>query len=296
MTGSNHRANCANAKNPGCVCSGCGGALHGWHGWTELAADTDQARLNRRVEIEAKVERDRHTGLLGFNTRNRQAFIDLARLDLADYLSRSSPPTPPAGPVLPQVDLSNPTTFSSDFGKLNTLAGTVMAEAWGEIEPKIEAQVGDKRTANEVKKQLANHTWCTLLVTLIRWLEQVKDTLQVVADAGKRLLERALTKSLTGLSKALASIVVGIVIDKVWSILARLLEAHFPLLGEDSLRVLRILAVFTCPSIEHHPAVYKYTVRPLTGDALNLISQDVKDQVATLFNAWWHRRCPEAIA
>ncbi|MEV6632194.1 hypothetical protein AB0M54_15725 [Actinoplanes sp. NPDC051470] len=60
--------------------------------------------------------------------------------------------------------------------------------------------------------------------------------------------------------------------------------------------MLRILAVFTCPSIEHHPAVYKYTVRPLMGDALNLISQDVKDQVATLFNAWWHRRCPEAIA
>ena len=90
MTGNNHRPNCANAQNPGCVCSGCGGALHGWQGWTDLADDTQQRRDDRRHRIEGKIERNRRTGALSFNARNRQAFVDLARLDITDYLSATS--------------------------------------------------------------------------------------------------------------------------------------------------------------------------------------------------------------
>src|SRR4051812_34001159 len=104
MAGNTHRANCANAKNPGCVCSGCGGALHGWQGWTILAAGAQEAREDRRHQLEAKVERSKRTGTLSFNARNRQAFVDLARLDVAEYLSTTIN-QPLVGPRPQQVDL-----------------------------------------------------------------------------------------------------------------------------------------------------------------------------------------------
>jgi hypothetical protein len=90
MAGNNHRPNCANAQNPGCVCSGCGGALHGWQGWTQLASDPQSTRDDRRHRINSKIERNRHAGALSYNSRNRQASIDLMRLDITDYLSAPS--------------------------------------------------------------------------------------------------------------------------------------------------------------------------------------------------------------
>ena len=68
------------------------------------------------------------------------------------------------------------------------------------------------------------------------------------------------------------------------------------LLGRDMLRVLRILALFACPSVDHHPAVYQHAARPLMGDARNVVSDGTRQQVGTLFAAWWRRRAPEAAA
>ncbi|GGK94000.1 hypothetical protein [Mangrovihabitans endophyticus] len=292
MAGNSHRANCANAKNPGCVCSGCGGALHGWRGWATLAADTQDARNDRRLQLEAKVEKNKRTGALSLNGRNRQAFVDLARLDITDHLATTWPQDSGASPQ--QVDLSDPVTYSSDLGRLRALAETLMAETWPEISIEIDQSVGGEQSAREIKKQLADHTWCTLLVALVQGLEQINRAFRFLSEQGKRFLERALTDNLTGLSKRLAQVVAGIVVDKVWAALFKLLEAHFPLIGEDTLRVLRMLALFTCPSVEHHPEVYKHAARPLMEDGLNVISQETKEQLAALFAAWWQRHNPEA--
>ncbi|WP_436522534.1 hypothetical protein [Actinoplanes sp. HUAS TT8] len=256
-----------------------------------MATDTQEARNDRRNQLEAKVERNKRTGALSSNARNRQAFVDLARLDITDHLSTTSKPLVGLPPQ--QVDLSDPTTYASDLGKLRTLAETLMAETWPEISTGIDQSVDSEQAAREIKKQLADHTWCTLLVTLIRGLEQVNQAFKFVSDQGKRLVEEALTANLTGISKTLARVVVGIVVDKVWAALYRLLDAHFPLVGEDSLRVLRILTLFTCPSVEQHPEVYKHAAKPMMEDGLKLISEETKSQLAALFTAWWQRRSPE---
>ncbi|GAA3932143.1 hypothetical protein [Actinoplanes auranticolor] len=73
--------------------------------------------------------------------------------------------------------------------------------------------------------------------------------------------------------KNLAEVVVDIVIDRVWSALGG-----------------------SCPSVEQHPEVYKYTARPLMGEALGLVSDGIKAQTIALFTAWWGRRSPEALA
>ncbi|MFC4068289.1 hypothetical protein [Actinoplanes subglobosus] len=296
MARNTHRDNCANAQNPGCVCSGCGGALHGWQGWTRLARDVPSARDDRRRRIEARIERNQRTDELNFNARNRQALVDLARLDITEHLWDTDPKTPPAEPQAQTGDLSDPALSSSDLRRLSTLGDKLMAEPWKEIDADIDRQIKNQQTALDVKRRLADHTWCGLLVALIRWIEKIDTAVQIVTDKAKEFVKDFLVDHLSGLPGKLAEIVVDIVIDRVWSALARLVEAHFPLLGDDTLRALRMLALFACPSVERHPQVYQYTAEPLMGDALNLVSEEVKEQVSTLFNAWWRRRAPEALA
>lgn len=98
-----------------------------------------------------------------------------------------------------------------------------------------------------------------------------------------------LVERLSGLPRKLAEVVADIVVDRVWSALARVVEAHVPLLGEDTLRALRMLTLFACPSVEQHREVYIHAAKPLMGDALGLVSDEVHAQVRVLFNAWWRR-------
>lgn len=71
--------------------------------------------------------------------------------------------------------------------------------------------------------------------------------------------------------------------------LEKAVGSPLPLLGADTLRVLRILTVYTCPSVEQHPDVYKHAVEPLMGDTHEIIGEEVKTQVSALFAAWWGR-------
>jgi hypothetical protein len=67
-------------------------------------------------------------------------------------------------------------------------------------------------------------------------------------------------------------------------------EAHFPILGAKSLRALRILAVFACPSVERHHDLYEHAMRPLMDEGSEIITEKIKTRVITLFSAWWGGR------
>ncbi|MBL7255504.1 hypothetical protein [Paractinoplanes lichenicola] len=292
MAGKTHRANCANAQNPGCVCSGCGGSLHGWQGWTGFAIDSQQKRDEKRRELDRKIERTR-LGALNFNARNRQAYIDLARLDIADFMSGSGLRRESPGAPLPKIDIADAGTITFDAERVTLLGQELMDQTWDEISDEIDGIAQTERSPQDIKKQLADHVWCGLLVALIRWIETIDLATQILSDRAKAFVKDILTKQLPDYSKMLADAVIAIVVDKVWTALSRLAQAHFPLLGEDTLRVLRILTLFVCPSIEQHPDVYKHAARPLMGDARNIITDEVKEQVITLFTSWWKRRAPE---
>ncbi|MEH0974045.1 hypothetical protein V6U77_23225 [Micromonospora sp. CPCC 205546] len=294
MMTNTHRANCANAQRPGCTCSGCGGSQHGWQGWTSLAADRPEKRDERRRELKEKVEGDRRSGRQKFNAHNREIYFDLARLDIADYLWAADGRTKINGRLPRDVE---PTSMSSDLGRMDTLAHQVMENPWDEISAGIDSLVRNKADAREVKKRLADHTWCSLLVALIQLIEKINKTVELLTDTAKQFITGALSRRFdSGPPRLVTDAIIRLVVDRVWSALARLLEAHFPLLGTDTLRVLRMLAIFTCPSVEHHPAVYKHAVRPLMGDAHEIITDEIKTHVVTLFSAWWRRRAPEALA
>ncbi|MFE2614006.1 hypothetical protein ACGF5H_19485 [Micromonospora chalcea] len=294
MMTNTHRANCANARRPGCECSGCGGSQHGWQGWTSLAADQPEKRDDRRRELKEEAEADQGSGRRGFNARNRQVYFDLARLDIADYLWTADDRTKINGRLPRDVE---PSSTSSDLGRIDTVAREVMGNTWYEISAGIDSLVRNKADATEVKRRLADHTWCSLLVALIQVLESINKAVDLLSDTAKKFITGVLSHRFdSGLPRLVTDAVIRLVVDKVWSALARLLEAHFPLLGTDTLRALRMLAMFACPWVEHHPEVYKHAVRPLMGDAHGIITDEIKTQVVTLFTAWWRRRAPEALA
>ena len=294
MAGNTHRANCANAQHPGCRCSGCGGSLHGWQGWTSLAFDTQQARDDRRQRLAGKVERDRR-GDLKPTAPNRRAFIDLARLDIAEHMSATAPDVTLGDRSLPEIRIGDATAVASDAGRVTALGHALLEEPGEEISSDVGRIAGNERDAQAIKKQLADHTWCGLLVALIQGIEKVDTVVKLLSDEGQRFVKNLLLQDSSGSVAAMADAVVDVVVDRVWSALGRIVEAHVPLFGEDTLRVLRILALFACPSVEHHPEVYKHAARPLMGDARNLVSDEVTAQVGTLFTAWWTRRGPEAM-
>ncbi|MFG3644148.1 hypothetical protein ACGF3C_28150 [Micromonospora sp. NPDC047762] len=290
MVVNTHRANCANAKNPGCECSGCGGSLHGWGGWVDLAVKPPAVREERRKALRRNLSKT-SAGRLGFNANNRQQSVDLARLDLAGHLWGTDPRPTPDGSRLRAFELSEPASLTFDNGRMNILANEVMHKPWHEIDGSIDALVGNKQTAREIKKDLARHGWCSMLVALIQLIEKVNKAIGLVADVAKQALKTALSKRFgSGVAERLKDAIVDLVVDKVWSALARLLDAHFPLLGADTVRVLRMLAVFACPSVERHQGVYQHALVPLMGDGQGLVADEVKAQVSTLFTAWWQRK------
>ncbi|WP_433260328.1 hypothetical protein ACQPWR_17040 [Micromonospora vinacea] len=294
MAVNTHRLNCANAKNPGCECSGCGGSLHGWGGWADLAVERPTVRDERRRTFRGAITRN-SAGELGFNANNRQQSVDLARLDLADHLWDADPRPKTENRLPREFNVSDKAALTFDNGRMNILADAIMVHPGKEISDGIGNLVRNEQTAREIKKGLARHGWCSLLVALIQLIEKVNKTIGLVADTVKQALKNALSNRLPGhLADQLKDAVVDLVVDRVWSALTRLLEAHFPLLGADTVRVLRMLAVFACPSVERHRDVYQHALVPLMGDGQGLVAEEIKAQVATLFTAWWQRKGPAA--
>ncbi|MEV4822063.1 hypothetical protein [Micromonospora sp. NPDC049274] len=293
MAVNTHRANCANAKNPGCKCSGCGGSLHGWDGWATLAVARPDMRDERRRALNGDIQKGR-AGELKSNAKNRQVSLDLARLDIAEHLWATDPRPRAEGRLERDFEVGDRAALAFDNGRMNILADAIMVDPWDEISHDIYNLVQNEATAREVKKGLASHGWCSLLVALIQLIERINKAIGLVTDAAKQAVKKALSNHLTSrISELVKDAVVDIVVDKVWAALMRLLEAHFPLLGTDTVRVLRMLAVFACPSVERHRDVYQHAVVPLMGDAKGFVSEDVKAQVVTLFTAWWQRKGPE---
>lgn len=82
-----HNLNCANAKGHRCRCAGCGGSEHGWRGWLGLAKGTDSERQSRREIVETQWKDNYRPTRTVPNAKSRESGVDLARLDIADWLA-----------------------------------------------------------------------------------------------------------------------------------------------------------------------------------------------------------------
>ena len=291
MASNNHRTNCANARNPGCRCSGCGGSLHGWQGWLSVTDESAQKRHSRRYRLQKSVRFRDDSGNPAFTAGNRQAYLNLVRLDLADHLSLGSPAIN-AGEIRSRLrDAPGLASVDSDLDRLHVIGVVVMEDAWNDISDDIARQLKNDKTVYAVRKRLANHVWCDLLVGLIRLIERAKNADDILSsEAAKFIRERLTERFDSGISQEVTNAVIELVVKRVWAALKMLFAAHFPLVGAEILPTVRILAVFSCPSVDHHPEVYEHAVKPLANNARKIVADETKEQMSIVFAAWWRRQ------
>jgi hypothetical protein len=286
VVGNTHRANCANAQRPGCECAGCGGSLHAQQGWRRIATEPPAARLERRRQFEEQLQTDPRTKGLRENGVNRLACLNLARLDIADYLWRDAGGNPGMSAIVEAV-----TKGSAESEFVNVVAEKLMEQTWGEISEAIDGVAGNDATAKDIKKRLADHLWCSMLLALVRVIEGTNKAIDLLADKTKELLKNAVGARLEhGVAKAIADAVVNVVVDKVWAALTDLVTTHFPILGEKSLRAFRILTVLVCPSVEKHPEVYEHAMKPLMDEGRAIVTEQIKAWLTSLFTGWWRKK------
>lgn len=135
MAGSSHNGACATAVGHVCRCSGCGGALHGWQGWLDLASGEPEARKARRIDLE-----NREAEACDPNTR-RSVVMDLARLKMADYLARTHQQEVADASMDVSGGSGDQAGPTSELGHIVLLADRTMADTWREIVPELDRVV-----------------------------------------------------------------------------------------------------------------------------------------------------------
>lgn len=307
MPDGTHNGNCANARGHRCECGGCAGALHGWQGWTDLAG-SDLARAQRREQLTAALTR-RRNGQMRRDQQNRGRVTDLARLDIADWLAaRRGVTSDPAGthpassfasterigdglsetPATPANSAGEPGTPVSELDLVRQLGRALAEEPWSKIKADLAEEVPDDM---QIRQRLAHHTWCDLLVALIRLFEgATRVTKRFGEKAVTFVTEKIVQSSKQKYRGRVSERAVGIVVGRVFAAIKTATIAHIPLLnlltGRHALLALRVLAVFTCPAPEDHPEVRKYALEPLASDGREILTNRVKEWLSDLLPDW----------
>jgi hypothetical protein len=183
------------------------------------------------------------------------------------------------------------TEDSAESAFVNVVAEKLMEQTWSEISEAIDDVAGNDATAKDIKKRLADHLWCSMLLVLVRAIEGTNRAIDLLAHKTKETLKKAVgTRLEHGVAKAIADAVINVVVDKVLAALTDLVASHFPILGEKSLRAFRILTVLACPSVEKHPEVYEHAMKPLMDEGRAIATEQIKAWLTSLFTGWWRKK------
>ncbi|MCU1293577.1 MAG: hypothetical protein JWP08_2427 [Bryobacterales bacterium] len=167
----------------------------------------------------------------------------------------------------------------------------IFAEAMTSVWKEIAAELGDDTKSRDIKRQLAYHGWCDLFIGLVQVIEASQNVLEKIPESAKKLVKQAiLSSSMQTKRSYVTNAVVDVLVDRVWQAFKGAMCGHVPLLsiitGEDTLRSLRILAVFTCPAPEKHKEVREHALKPLGDDVKKILTEQTKMRLAKLFDEW----------
>jgi hypothetical protein len=184
----------------------------------------------------------------------------------------------------PQYDVP---PYPSVVDQVRTFAEAMTKSIWTEIA----AELGDDTSAREIKRQLAHHGWCDLFIGLVLLIEDSQEALDKIPESAKSVVKWAiLNSSMKAERPDVTEAVVDVVVDRVWQASREVMFTHIPLLNiitiEDTVRSLRILAVFTCPAPENHKEVREHALKPLGDDAEKILTEQTKTRLAKLFDEW----------
>ena len=272
MDNGTHNSRCETAKNHHCVCTGCGGSQHGVQGWLDHVGDDPTVRQRKRENLEGKLAwTDDHPRRLKLIGSNQETTIDLARVDITDWLAVR--PTP-VGP-------GSDEPYPSPVEQVTALAEEMGRRAWQEIAAELSRVTPDMAA---VKRELTNHGWCDLFIGLVQAIETTRDAFDSIPSTVTRMI-------LSSASQAdrphVTQGVVNLIVDKAWHGFQTAAFSGVPLLdilsSAEALRALRVLAVFICPAPAQHPAVRQHALKPLGDDALKILNDQTQTKLAELF-------------
>lgn len=279
-----HSRNCETARKHVCLCGGCGGSQHG-SGWLDLARAPVDVRTSIRAQFEQKLQTQNGSPRLRQNIRNRAALTDLARVDIADWLA-SNDEVSTGRSARPDTEETDEEAGVAEADQITALAEEITKATWADIA----SELGDAPEAKDARRDLAKHGWCDLLVGLIRTVETFRDAIKSIPDAAKEIVKSSILRSTMHAFRAnVTPQVVDIVVDRVWQGFKAALLVKSPLLGitsNQTLRALRILAVFICPAPENHEEVRTQALKPLGDDAQQVLTGRTKERLAELFKEW----------
>lgn len=266
-----HNAPCATAIHPGCKCTGCGGAQHGWQGMLDIADDPSGEGPTRFADARED-EWSNKPGKLTWP----QAAIGCARAAIITWLHRDN-------------GLRKATTRAAqpfDVRQAEPERGRVLRE--------LSAELGPEKTKDFQKWAVETHFWCELLaqaayaLTLFR--DQYKRAREAVKDALVQREEPGWPHSLDRRS------VIGLAVRLVWKhvlpaigTVSGLSGASLPRL-DDIFKLIwpvRVLAVAMCPDPSRHKAVSQYCLDPICAFARAEVRQEVRQRLLKkLLDGW----------
>ena len=158
------------------------------------------------------------------------------------------------------------------------------------VEPwqSISAALGDDKLAQAAKQQLAQHGWCDLLIGVVRAIEKFGKVIDKLPDKATAFICRVvLGSSIHKKRPQVDKKVVRLVVDKVLGAVKAVAAAKLPIFAaitnDGVLRMLRILAVFSCPAPEDHPEVREHALDPLGDELLGILTDEAKDRLREVF-------------
>lgn len=168
-----HNPSCERAKNPGCVCTGCGGSLHGWPTRIEFAEKATEPRLVKlRRDAELRwlttlgVGKHRENKLLRPPDTLKRAAAQGVEADAIIWLARNRDHIEP----------------SRNLGRgLHVDVRTALRE-------RVSAAPGSLN-AEQVDRGTPGHFWCTLLTELAGAGDILQDTSNRIPEFAKELLK-----------------------------------------------------------------------------------------------------------
>ncbi|WP_435108662.1 hypothetical protein [Nocardiopsis synnemataformans] len=236
-----HNHSCANARKPGCSCSGCGGSLHGWPGHLELSRRPPEERAVRREGAQqdwyAAVgfdEQTRREHLAAPTPRMLGHAVEAARVDMADYLA------------------AHPATAN----RIREFGGLLNTQAFGVVKTEAVRRTARHPELARVAEALPGHFWCSLLTALVGAFDRVDQAVDKIPAQARELLQEEAPPD-WGLAQELIS---DTALEAVWECAAVFLTLWRP--GE-LLLVMRVLAVLICPDPVRHTEVVRVCLLPL---------------------------------
>jgi len=264
-----HTSSCANAIGHRCLCAGCGGSRHGWPGWLSLARETRDVRLSRTAQHEAALNSPSRRP----KKAHREACSDLARTNVASWLA-----TQTCSDVAGDNDA--PSATNAAIEDVNRLAEALTHEPWN----KILQGLSQADSAINIRKELAAHVWCDLIIGLIQVVHDAKSMLDGLSNAARSsIISVVLNSSLQQQRQHIAPELVEVMVGGVCAAFEGFVRAAPGVTPESLLRALRILALFICPAPESHDAVRENALKPLGDDALGILTSETKEYLTRLF-------------